>query len=187
MEGEQQRPLAPPSAQGLEQTLLDFHHRIEMRLSWSQTISLAVLEMCAIRAASGSEPKERVHHRHLRRRQLPALAEGHYHRLPPPRAESQDRLQRQNTRVPGKKRRGDGIRIQEASAPIRVGPNARVQPRIHLQRQQRPVHAEHLSRNPVLSRRVHPAVRQGLRAQITRGETIENSPRWRESRRRRLF
>ena len=53
MEGEQQPTLAPHPVLGLEGTLLDFHHRIEMRLSWSHRISLTVLEMCAIRAASG--------------------------------------------------------------------------------------------------------------------------------------
>ena len=77
------------------------------------------------------------------------------------------------------------MQFQEASALNRVGPNVRVQPRDHLQRQQRPVHAEHLSRIPVLSRRVSSAVRQDLRAQLTRGEMKETSSRWRESKRKR--
>ena len=158
-----------------------------MRLSWSHKTSRTVLEMCAILAASGSELKERVHLRHLRRRLLPALAEVHRHRHPPPRAESQDHHRPRTIRVPGKKRRGDGMRFQEASALIRVGPNVGVQSKPHLLRQQRLVHARHLARNPVLSRRVCSAVHRDPRAQTTRGETIENSPRWRESRRRRLF
>ena len=158
-----------------------------MRLSWSHKTSRTVLEMCAILAASGSELKERVHLRHLRRRLLPALAEVHQHRHPPPRAESLDHLQRQSIRVPGKERRGDGMQSQEASALNRVGPNARAQPTNHLQRQQRLVHARHLTRNPVLSRRVCWAVQRDLRARTTRGVTTESSPRWRESRRRKLY
>ena len=156
-----------------------------MLQSWSEVTSRTVPGIIAIQTALGFASKERVHHRHPLRRQLPAPAEESLHRQPP----LQGADSREHHRHHHRPRIVEGVQTPtEATAHIRAGPNVRVQLQQRpLQRQFSLVHAEALSKVASLPRRGIPADHPVLCATSPRCKGTENLQHWRGRRTRKFL
>ena len=148
-----------------------------MLQSWSEVTSRTVPGIIVIQTALGFASKERVHHRHPLRRQLPAPAGVNLHRQPP----LQGAGNREHHRPHLRPKTVQGVMTStEATARIRAGLNVRVQLRQRpLQRQLCLDHAEALSKVAFLPRRGIPADHPVQRAMNPRCKETENLQRWR--------